>query len=877
MTKPRKWFTTGMSLASVGRSADGTPRGKKEGPAGCSGNQAGDYPPLDKAQLERSSKTFPSGIRHFDLCKSLPTEKPLPSPPVGQIITTGVPAVQRGLLDAADLPLRRSTSSEAGEPGMIEEWPILLPQATSRVNSIQQEDSSTSESPFTGVRLTGLESTPNSVNSSPPQVAATTGAASDGTANRQAVAAAQVQRKLIPRPTQQALNGMKPLSGVSGNVGNLAPRIRASDKPSKLPMKSTTGTENQTVKPAEKKEIRNVRKAELPSGRPSSIPISRKANSPPGSSLESESGVVLSARQMKTARNCIALFEDEQVAGDADVDTDDVVSPAGVKVPNTEGLATLEARSSHGVKAATSRSSHNAHNTRIGTPSKNLPRFGPTLRISSAANSIIMGPAEESGSSSSGKKTSPTLHRAVITKELQKSSTYFNRHFDIKQGAQQTVASGEASAKRSQPRPKSADGDITRMCGLITVRGQKSWSMDAIRLILKGESDIVEGEPQRDDPFIEFQHALKEKADDDTGAQAALKGDDPSPKLAESTDEEKSVQTIGVTRSAISTTKIHVPTSFKSKIPSAQRGPSTGVTLPNNRPKGSRVAHRPQFTPLQRPPSSANSFSSDRPPRSSSRVAVPDFTIASSKVAGSASKRNQPRPAPKGATETQALKDPATVQNLLGPSSGTESTPPKISPSADAKPDSDTSKVSQTPSTKMLAITKIRGLFRKNTSPTSKKPAPKGGKKFTVNNDGSPLASPATGRASAGKPWSRIGRVSRPPGTPPPAKPTINSFPTPGPTPSRPSESAEINALAMSLLNSARDEPNSPRKEHLLALGRAMVESITNARDAEKAMEEAKMAARSAEVYYMKAKQSVLCVTNVVREWQDSEGGANLI
>ena len=80
----------------------------------------------------------------------------------------------------------------------------------------------------------------------------------------------------------------------------------------------------------------------------------------------------------------------------------------------------------------------------------------------------------------------------------------------------------------------------------------------------------------------------------------------------------------------------------------------------------------------------------------------------------------------------------------------------------------------------------------------------------------------------------------------------------------------------MSLLNSARNEPNSPRKEHLLALGKAMVESITNARDAEKAMEEAKMAARNAEIYYMKARQSVLSVTNVVREWQDSEGGANL-
>jgi hypothetical protein len=50
-----------------------------------------------------------------------------------------------------------------------------------------------------------------------------------------------------------------------------------------------------------------------------------------------------------------------------------------------------------------------------------------------------------------------------------------------------------------------------------------------------------------------------------------------------------------------------------------------------------------------------------------------------------------------------------------------------------------------------------------------------------------------------------------------------------------------------------------------------MVDSITNARDAEKAMEEAKMAANNAEMYYMMAKRSVLDVTKTVREWKEAE------
>ncbi|KAI9785924.1 MAG: hypothetical protein M1839_008190 [Geoglossum umbratile] len=888
MAKPRKWFTTGMSLTSTGRSNDGTPRGKKEGSARRPGNQ---MRPSDKVQPERSNKTPTSGSHRLDLCKGLPTEKALPSPPIAQLIGTGIPAVQRGLLDAADLPLRRSPPGNAWESRETEEWPVLLPRVASRASSVRQlaeEDSSNPESPFTGVRLAGnqgLEGVVYSVNSLPPQVTATIRNPSNRTTNRQTTAAAQVQRKPVPRPVLQTLNDTKPLSGVSGNVGCPAPRTRTTDQPSRLPTKSATGAENRVIKPIEKKDMRIARTTE-PSGRhPSSIPIIRKANSPLDSSRGSDTEVAASKRQVKTARNSIAIFEDDQVAGDADVDTDDAVSPAGVKVPSAEALATLEARSSPCARASASRSSRIPHTYSLHTktPSKNLPRLGPILRISSVADLIIMGPAEgEPSSSSSGKKTPPALRRAVVINELQKSSKHLDKRFAIERDAQTVITNKMTSSKQPQPRPKSAGGDIKRMCGLITVRDQKSWSMDATRLILKKENAIIEGESRRDDPFTEFQHAMVRKSEDDVEPQVASKDDDASLKLASgpgSGDDRKSIQVVGVTGLKTKATKIHASVTPRARIPNTQRGPTAGATLSNNRTRGSRVAHRPQFTPSQRPPSSVNSTNSDRPPRSSSRVPVPDYTIGSSSVASSASKGNQPPlPTFKDAVETQSPRGSAMAENLLGPSSGSEAAP-TVSPSADVKQGSNTSKISQAPSAKTLAITKIRGLFRKNTSPVGKMPSPKKGKKFTVNNNGSPLASPGSGGASASKPWPRIGRVARSAGTPPirQANLTGNSFPTPGPTPSRPSESAEINALAMSLLNSARNEPNSPKKEHLLALGKAMVESITNARDAEKAMEEAKMAAKNAELYFMKAKKSVLDVTNVVREWQEADGGANSV
>ena len=79
----------------------------------------------------------------------------------------------------------------------------------------------------------------------------------------------------------------------------------------------------------------------------------------------------------------------------------------------------------------------------------------------------------------------------------------------------------------------------------------------------------------------------------------------------------------------------------------------------------------------------------------------------------------------------------------------------------------------------------------------------------------------------------------------------------------------------MELIDAARKEQSSPKKARLLELSKIVVDAITQAREAEKALEEAKHAARKAEVSYELCKKSVCDVKKVVDEWRDemAKGG----
>ena len=61
--------------------------------------------------------------------------KPLPSPPVAQIMTTSPLKQTRSLIDATEKPLRRSPP---GKPHEVEEWPVLLPDRPTTPSTLRK-------------------------------------------------------------------------------------------------------------------------------------------------------------------------------------------------------------------------------------------------------------------------------------------------------------------------------------------------------------------------------------------------------------------------------------------------------------------------------------------------------------------------------------------------------------------------------------------------------------------------------------------------------------------------------------------------------------------------------------------------------------------
>lgn len=86
-----------------------------------------------------------------------------------------------------------------------------------------------------------------------------------------------------------------------------------------------------------------------------------------------------------------------------------------------------------------------------------------------------------------------------------------------------------------------------------------------------------------------------------------------------------------------------------------------------------------------------------------------------------------------------------------------------------------------------------------------------------------------------------------------------------------PTEMSNTTAMAMGLLESVRQERSSPKKMRLLSMGKLVVDAITQARNAEKAYEEAKMAAREAEIASELCNRSVSELAGLMRTWNVDE------
>lgn len=543
--------------------------------------------------------------------------------------------------------------------------------------------------------------------------------------------------------------------------------------------------------------------------------------------------------------------------------------------------------------------------------SSGSPTFGPMLKISSSADRLIMGIGELNKENRPLlKKRSKDLFRAAVT----------NEHRNV---AKNKSTSNES---KSTNRPLSSQGFADKRQRNHTAvgvpRAEKVKSIDLENFstvkVPKAEQSTEHVEntgksrdsSATDDPFFDAVEQRKSQPemvnDQDKGAE-----------IGEISEPEQSISPVkdsatplsdampGVPAFLPETLQQHVHSSDDSsgdtradEVKERKHGhPAIPVDADIQRTSDPSAPS----TPDQKAGTDSETPSSTFPPRSSSRMQHPDYTVNESAESSPISSLHQAatrlqneisvtdfgkpktmhadsfsRPINVGAItphrelsventthvsrrNTQALQGAVSSQTTLADAGSKRNSTARISHK------------SQSSVSKGL-MSNFRGLFHKRTSDASEAPNirsnTKSSKRPTVNSHGSPFPSMSNIHPLYRPTQASINRnnatsqrtsgnslLSTAPGTP--------AFSSPLPT-----EISATTSLAMQILESARKESSSPKKERLLSLGKIMVDSITQARDAEKAMEEAKQAARKAEVAYALCKKSVGDVANMVKEWR---------
>ena len=266
-------------------------------------------------------------------------------------------------------------------------------------------------------------------------------------------------------------------------------------------------------------------------------------------------------------------------------------------------------------------------------------------------------------------------------------------------------------------------------------------------------------------------------------------------------------------------------------------------------------------TPESSNTAAGSSHSGSLPPRSSSRTTHPDFI--SNKHSPTSPLVNR-EPVSKEFTDRQnhlgSLRGHAAAQlDSAHPASNRKSARNSVACE---------SNISQGSISKGV-FSNIKGLFHKRSSDEPVKSGKKHKQqKASITSNGSPFP-PISEVHPAHRPTLSSARHNGL--TPKSSMPSLGTHAMLSPPFNSPvpSELATTTTMAMQILESARKERSSPKKERLLELGKILVDALTQARDAERALEEAKQAARKAEVSYELCKRSVSQVKNVVEQWRE--------
>lgn len=514
--------------------------------------------------------------------------------------------------------------------------------------------------------------------------------------------------------------------------------------------------------------------------------------------------------------------------------------------------------------------------------SLNTSGFGPTLRISPHAESFIMGPKPDDEKQPLNKKKSKELEREMIRNDLK----------------ERKETSKPISVKKATERPSSSQG-LPRSAprvGLVDpkARGKKARSADLSIPSRKGEIQQTlsrlsagtepKGNPQDkpskpsstasfNDPFFDAPEEPQSAAKD---AKTPLQAESKQAHIDEaawiSPLKKKSVDTVDeevlvLDERLPSSLQLQFEDDLKMEAQCFIEGdPFRSVNARGvhadaeiNESTESDVKTQPR-TPDRSIIRNRNvSGNSAHPPRSSSRTPHPDFTgekaHKSSPLITESMRKGPPTPP----------KDFESVKNSLGSKSGHASTQLDIKKlvSNRASGGGDSYKSQGSVSKSMLSS--MRGLFHKRSAENEPFKGRKSRSKPAIQTNGSPFPHISEVHPIHRPTLSSMARSNA-------ATPRLNSITTAA-TPSYaspiPSEVSTTTTLAMQIIESARNERSSPKKERLLELSRIMVDAITQARDAEKAMEEAKQAARKAEVSYVMCKKTLGEVERCVKGWRN--------
>ena len=514
------------------------------------------------------------------------------------------------------------------------------------------------------------------------------------------------------------------------------------------------------------------------------------------------------------------------------------------------------------------------HGYQIKRLSMTSPEYGPTLRISPSANRFIMGEySDKENQPSINNKKSKGLPKAIVKKELQKA---YNKEAEV----------DVVFAKPSQ-RPLSSQGlpHSASRAGLVDVKAREK-KVKSVEIAYglptdhlrpnsspqKPHNDLKNVESFTDDPFFDARSRLEEAqadaksttaAEDKTQNNPYFRHDDkdswisPMPKMHGSALR-SSVATSGTEDILPVTTQEHPSEETRTRcnvLHEAQAG-KEGVVFPEQEIS----------TPKPLVSGSASSKPSVFPPRSSSRTSPLSYTVNESVARTSA---------PIVDIDENLSKEFLALQHKLGISQDAGSSTSEL-PNVCSERESiaHESTKSQGSYSKGL-VSNFRGLFHKRSSDPSEPSAMKTGKKnkqkASVTHNGSPFP-PISEVASLYRPT--LASTNRSNAIVGRNETTVNTPTSPSFTSPTPNEVSITTTLAMQILESARHERSSPKKERLLELGKIMVDAITHARDAEKAMEEAKQAARKADVAQALCKKSVGEVARCVRDWKEQMDGA---